>query len=96
MVTTDKDGKKLLGGKYLPDRVHEEAETVITNLIERDDINKIPGTPTGRRYARMHGLRAMTAPYSRNLFVKLAAETAQVPEHGFKSRDAAGPVKRTF
>ena len=73
-----------------------EAQKVVGQLLsERDDINKLPGTPLGRRYARLKGMAGVTKAKF-NLFNRLAAQTAHVSPTGFRNRDAVGPVKHTF
>lgn len=74
-----------------------ESKKAINLVCERDDIGKLPMSGAAKRYARMHGLKMMVAPYSRNLRTKLTAiEVNRGVTKGFANRDAAGAVKNTL
>lgn len=62
----------------------------IDRLIEgRDDIDKLNIPPSGKRYARMKGLKAVTPPNKQNLYVKMVADLVnRGVTKGFKNRDA--------
>lgn len=66
------------------------AKREIDRLVEvRDDIGKLSIPPSGKRYARMKGLKAVTPPNKQNLYVKMVADLVnRGMTNGFKNRDA--------
>lgn len=66
------------------------AKHEIDRLVEvSDDIGKLNIPPSGKRYARMKGLKAVTPPNKQNLYVKMVADLVnRGVTKGFKNRDA--------
>lgn len=63
----------------------------------RDDIGKLPMSASGKRYARLRGMKDLAPGRKFRLYSKMVAdEVNRGVVKGFANRDAAGAVKKTF
>jgi hypothetical protein len=63
----------------------------------RDDISKLPMSASGKRYARLHGMKDLAPGRKFRLYSKMVADEVNGGViKGFVNRDAAGKVKKTF
>jgi hypothetical protein len=63
----------------------------------RDDIGKLPMSASGKRYARLHGMKDLAPGRKFRLYSKMVAdEVNRGVVKGFANRDAVGAVKKTF